>query len=111
MRQHPKPRRRVGAAAVIEEHRPEAADHGLVSHPDGWYWVAPGGHQEFGPFESAEAARADRDRDEELGPALSLAEAEDAIGINDWIDPDTGEPAEGRHAPHLDSGDGGTAGY
>lgn len=111
MRQHPKPRRRVGAAAVIEEHRPEGADRGIVSHPDGWYWVAAGGHQEFGPFESAEAARADRDRDEELGPALSLAEAEEAIGINDWIDPDTGEPAEGRHAPHLDSGDGGPAGY
>jgi len=111
MRQHPKPRRRVGAAAVIEEHRAEGADHGIVSHPDGWYWVAPDGHQEFGPFESAEAARADRDRDEDLGPALTLAEAEDAIGINDWIDPETGEPAEGRHAPHLDSGEGGVAGY
>jgi hypothetical protein len=108
MRQHPKPRRRVGAAAVIPEHRPEAADRGIVSHPDGWYWVSADGLQQFGPFDTAESARADRDRDEEQ---LTLAEAEDAIGINDWIDPETGEPAEGRHAPHLDSGDGGNASY
>ncbi len=111
MRQHPKPRRRVGAAAVIEEHRAEGADRGIVSHPDGWYWVAPDGHQEFGPFETAEEARADRDRDEGIAPALTLAEAEEAIGINDWIDPETGEPAEGRSAPHLDSGDGGPGGF
>lgn len=113
MRQHPKPRRRVGAAAVIEEHRAEGADRGIVSHPDGWYWVAADGHQEFGPFDTAEEARADRDRDrdEDHAPALTLAEAEDAIGINDWIDPDTGEPAEGRHLPHLDGGEGGPAGF
>ena len=23
----------------------------VVEHPDGWYWVAPDGHQQFGPFE------------------------------------------------------------
>ena len=27
-------------------------------------------------------------------PGETLAEAEDEIGISDWIDPDTGEPAE-----------------
>jgi len=106
--QHPKPRRRVGAAAVIPEHRAEGADHGIVSHPDGWYWISTDGHQQFGPFESSEEARADRDRDEELGPALELAEAEGAIGGNDWIDPENGLPGEGRHVPHFDNGDGGS---
>ena len=93
-----------------------------------WYWQVVTGFALFfmasvhlyimltrpdriGPFESAEAARADRDRDEGIAPALTLAEAEDAIGINDWIDPETGEPAEGRCPPHLDSGDGGPAGF
>lgn len=109
MRLHPKPRRRVGAAAVIEEHRAEGAEVGLILHPDGWYWTAPDEHQQFGPFASAEEARADRDRDDDS--ALMLAEAEEAIGMNSWIDPDTGEPAEGRCAPHLDSSDGGSQGH
>lgn len=109
MLQHPKPMRplrRLGAAAVIEEHRADGAEPGVVLHPDGWYWVARDGQQQFGPFPSAEAARADRERDEQ-DPALDLAEAEDAIGINTWLDPETGEPAEGRCPPHLDTGDGG----
>ncbi|MCW5636284.1 MAG: SPOR domain-containing protein [Rubrivivax sp.] len=92
---------------MIEEHRAEGPDNGVVAHPDGWYWVAPDGHQQFGPFASAEEARADRDRSEDLAdpaPGLSLAEVEEAIGINAWIDPDTGEPAEGRSPPHLDNG-------
>jgi hypothetical protein len=28
-----------------------------------------------------------------------VAEAEDEIGISDWIDPDTGEPGEDAHRP------------
>ena len=34
-------------------------------------------------------------------PAESLEEAESEIGINEWIDPETGEPAEGQSPPHL----------
>ena len=37
-----------------------------------------------------------------LEPGESLAEAEDEIGVADWIDPETGEPAEGLSPPHLD---------
>ena len=33
-------------------------------------------------------------------PGETLQEAEDELGISDWIDPDTGEPAEDS-APHL----------
>lgn len=33
-------------------------------------------------------------------PGEGLREAESEIGIADWIDPDTGEPAEGPSPPH-----------
>jgi len=95
-----------GAAAVIPE-RPGPVDETpeIVSHPDGWYWIAPDRHQQFGPFESYESARADRDAWDEEAPAPgpTLREAEDEIGIASWIDPGTGEPAEGASPPHLDT--------
>lgn len=96
----------VGAAAVIDEtHGSLEGVSPIVEHPDGFYWVAPDGRQQFGPFASAEEARADRDMasDEDPNPGASLREAEDEIGIADWIDPDTGELAEGRSVPHLSS--------
>jgi hypothetical protein len=34
-------------------------------------------------------------------PGESLQEAEDELGVADWIDPDTGELAEGQSTPHL----------
>jgi hypothetical protein len=39
---------------------------------------------------------------EELEPGETLREAEDEVGINQWIDPETGEPAEGQSPPHLE---------
>jgi hypothetical protein len=38
---------------------------------------------------------------ESLAPAESLEEAESELGMNEWIDPETGEPAEGQSPPHL----------
>jgi hypothetical protein len=76
----------------------------IVSRPDGFHWLAADGRQEFGPFETIEDAFADMEvADEEGGaaPGTTLQEAEDEIGIADWIDPDTGEPAEGHSPPHL----------
>lgn len=75
----------------------------IILRPDGYHWQAPGGKQEFGPFETLEAALADMEAvDEETSePGESLQEAEDEIGIADWIDPDTGEPAEGQSMPRL----------
>lgn len=102
----PKPLRRRGAARVIpEEPRTDTLDRGpVIQHPDGFYWVGPDGDQEFGPFDSREAARADRDRFNEEAPSVgeSVQEAEDEIGIADWIDAETGEPAEGQSPPHLE---------
>lgn len=76
----------------------------IVEHPDGFHWVAPDGKQEFGPFETRELARADRDRYSEQAPTPgeTLQEAEREIGIADWIDPETGEPAEGQSPPYLE---------
>ena len=88
----------AGVASAVEAGPPP-----IVERPDGYYWQAPDGHREFGPFERYELAEADRDAvgDEALAPGESLREDEHEIGIADWIDPETGEPAEGGSPPHL----------
>jgi hypothetical protein len=76
----------------------------ILTRPDGYYWAAPDGRQEFGPFDSYEGALADMQANdaEAPEPGESLSEAESELGISDWIDPETGEPAEGLSPPHLD---------
>jgi len=102
-----KPLRRKGSARVIEESAAPAVDGprdaSLYERPDGWYWSAEDGHQEFGPFDSRETARADRDRFDEQGVdrTETVQEAEREVGMSDWIDAETGEPAEGQSPPHL----------
>ena len=78
----------------------------VVLRPDGYHWIAPDGRHELGPFETLERAIAYRDACDEGAPAAgeSVQEAEAEIGISDWIDPETGEPAEGLCPPHLDNG-------
>ena len=76
-----------------------AADERLarvVERPDGYYWLGFDGHQEFGPFDDLDEALVDMEaaEDEAIEPGETLAEAEQEIGIAEWIDPDTGEPAE-----------------
>ena len=47
--------------------------------------------------------RRDRERhDEAPEPGETLQEAENEIGMADWIDPETGAPAEGLSHPHLE---------
>ncbi|WP_296505291.1 hypothetical protein [Rhodoferax sp.] len=76
----------------------------IMLRPDGYYWQAPDGKQEFGPFESLEMAMADMGAVDEQAPepGETLQEAEDEIGIAGWIDPETGEPAEGQSPPRLE---------
>lgn len=76
----------------------------IMLRPDGYYWQAPDGKQEFGPFESLEMAMADMGAADEQAPepGETLQEAEDEIGIAGWIDPETGEPAEGQSPPRLE---------
>lgn len=77
----------------------------IVLRPDGYHWQDPDGKQEFGPFATLELAMADMlssGGDDDLAePGESLEEAEDELGISDWIDPETGSPAEGLSTPHL----------
>lgn len=101
-----KPLRRRGAARVIAE-APAATtpeDDRIAEHPDGYYWLEPDGNAEFGPFQSRAAARADRDRYNEEAPSEgeTVQEAEREIGVNEWIDAETGAPAEGQSPPHLE---------
>ena len=77
----------------------------VMVRPDGYYWQAADGKQEFGPFKTVELALADMasgDDDEEPVPGETLQEAENEIGISDWIDPETGQPAQGQSPPRLD---------
>lgn len=76
----------------------------ILERPDGYYWRSPEGPGEYGPFESFEAAMADRDSTGDDSPDGfdDLLEVERDIGINEWIDAETGEPAEGQSPPHLE---------
>lgn len=95
--------RKLRSLEVLDE--PAIADEvsTIVQRPDGYYWQAQDGHQEFGPFETYELAQANRDAvsEEALAPVETLQEAAHEIGISDWIDPETGAPAEGESPPHL----------
>jgi len=80
----------------------EASTLLLVQRPDGWYWVAQDGRREAGPFASAAEAQADLAGSETaLEPGAVLREVEDEIGVADWIDPDTHQPAE-HGVPHIE---------
>lgn len=74
----------------------------LIERPDGFYWQDNLTEKLYGPFPSSTEALLDmqyqEDSDYEEGE--SLHEAEEEIGIADWIDQDTGELAEGS-TPHL----------
>lgn len=75
----------------------------IVERPDGFYWKHKGSPEEYGPFETLLEAVQDMQGNggDTAGPAETLQEAEAEIGIADWVDPETGEPAEeGR--PHIE---------
>jgi hypothetical protein len=77
--------------------RDEFADEPILKRPDGFYWQRKSGELR-GPFVSRAEAEADRlaggAPDGEFDTGESLQEAEFEIGMAEWIDPDTGGPAE-----------------
>ncbi|MFN7573105.1 MAG: hypothetical protein ACK5TK_16900 [Betaproteobacteria bacterium] len=75
---------------------PLTGEERVIEHPDGFYWLADDDRAEVGPFASFEEAFADMQAagGVELAPEDELSELESEIGITDWIDPDTGAPAE-----------------
>ncbi len=81
---------------VIPETPPEYDETRIDERPDGFYWQAKTGGKEFGPFATLLEAVLDMEyRDSaQIEPGETLEEAEAEIGIADWIDSETGEPAE-----------------
>jgi hypothetical protein len=88
---------------VIPETNPDYDTARVIERPDGFYWQTKDGRREYGPFETLIAAVQDMDvlDDESQEPGESLQEAEAEIGMSDWIDPETGEPAEA-NVHHLE---------
>lgn len=88
---------------AIPETGPDYDQTRVIERPDGFYWQAVKGGEEFGPFptllDAVEDMRYMDDSDLEVGE--SVAEAEDEIGISGWVDPDTGELAED-HVPRIE---------
>ncbi len=74
----------------------------IFGRPDGFYWQAAAGEREYGPFATLIEAEMDLEC-AGVDAAESLREAGNEIGIADWIDPETGEPAEDS-VPHLEDG-------
>lgn len=105
------PKRHAAPPAGFAEAVPESVEGladaaRIVQRPDGFHWIAPDGQQEFGPFETLEDAQAhmlDAADENAPQPGEELPEAESEIGIAEWLDPETGEPAEGSCPPHLDA--------
>lgn len=98
------PPKKRSPAEPIEPPIDENGPGEIVVRPDGFHWIGPDGTQEFGPFETLDRARAFRDEFDERAPqpGETLQEAEEDIGIADWIDPETGAPAEGPCPPRLE---------
>ena len=94
---------RPPAALPADDEPLDTSDLGerIFSRPNGYFWPAPDGKQEIGPFDSLAEALADMDSGDAAGwtPGETLAEAESEIGVSDWIDRDSGEPAEGQGRP------------
>ena len=68
----------------------------VIERPDGFYWRDRETDELNGPFPTLLDALNDMDysAEAEPEPGETVREAEDEIGIADWIDPETGEPAE-----------------
>ncbi len=81
--------------APAEELPREEPKRRVIERPDGFYWETVGGGEESGPFTTLAEAEADMlSGGAEFGDGESLQEAESEVGISEWIDPDTGDPAE-----------------
>ena len=81
---------------IIPETPPDYDKARIIERPDGFYWQSKDGGKESGPFatliEAVEDMQYSVDLDYE--PGESVEQAENEIGIADWVDPDTGELAE-----------------
>ena len=77
-----------------------------LERPDGFYWEDLETDEVRGPFATLAEAVSDMEYGAEAQPDTvdALRQAEDELGIADWIDPDTGVPAE-EQVPHIEDND------
>ena len=87
----------------IPEEAPVLDGRRIIERPNGFYWQDAATGKEFGPFATRAQAEADMEYNDESGyePGEGLDEAEGELGIADWVDPDTGQPAE-ESVPRLE---------
>lgn len=88
---------------IIPETIPEYDSARIVERPDGFYWEVKDGGPEYGPFATLLEAVQDMPAADSGAPepGETVQEAEAEIGIADWIDPETGTPAE-EERPHIE---------
>lgn len=88
---------------IIPETPPDYDRTRIIERPDGFYWQSKVDGREFGPFASLLEAVQDMQYKAENGPdsGVTIEEAEGNLGIAEWIDPETGEPAE-ESVPRLE---------
>jgi len=88
--------------APIPQTSPDYDQTRVIERPDGFYWQDKLTDKLYGPFPTLLEAVQDMQGQDNTGyeEGESLEEAEAEIGIADWTDPETGEPAEGLQ-PHL----------
>jgi hypothetical protein len=81
---------------LVPETPPDFDQTRVTERPDGFYWQAKTGGREYGPFDTLLEAVQDMQQSDESAfePGETAEEAKAEIGIGDWIDPDTGQPAE-----------------
>lgn len=79
---------------VIPETPPDYDDTRITERPDGFYWQPRSCGREFGPFPLEAVLDMQYRGSAGIEPGETLEEAEADLGIADWIDPETGEPAE-----------------
>lgn len=81
---------------VIPPISPEYEQARIIEREDGFYWQSKDNGREYGPFATLLEAKQDMSGYDDAAPepGETPQEAESEIGIADWIDPETGEPAE-----------------
>lgn len=84
------------AKQIIAETDPDFARKRVFERPDGFYWEDVETGETYGPFATLLEAQNDMrySIEAQSEPGETVEEAESEIGIADWIDPETGQPAE-----------------
>jgi len=80
----------------IPQTAPNYDETRITERPDGFYWQAKDGGREYGPFATLLDAVLDMQGSDEAvpEPGETLQEAEAELGVAEWVDPETGAPAE-----------------